>query len=78
MLFVAFLCCFKFLSLSLTVVISITVYLGVFLFGSSVLDSLCFLDLGDCFLSQIRGVSATMFSNTFSARLFFPSLVELL
>ena len=31
-------------------------YLGVFLYGLILCGTLCFLELGDCFLSQIREV----------------------
>ena len=35
-------------------VILITMCVGVFLFGLILYGTLCFLDLGDCFLSQVR------------------------
>ena len=43
-------------SLSLIFAVLITVCLGMFLFGLILYGTLCFLDLNDCFLSQIREV----------------------
>ena len=47
---------FNILSLSLTFVILIKMCLGVFLLRLSLYGTLCFLDLVDCFLSQVREV----------------------
>ena len=54
-------CCFplaafSILSLSLILVVLITMCLGVFLFESILFWTLCFLDLDNSFLSQVRDV----------------------
>ena len=57
---------FNILSLSLIFISLITLCLGVFLLGFILLETLCFLDLVDYFLSHIKGVLRYYFFNVSS------------
>ena len=64
---------FSILSLPSVFAIVVTVYLGAVLFGLILFGTLCFLDLGDCFLSLVRQVfSFCVFRRILGPFLFSP------